>query len=150
MCFSVQHGIRPPPSLVNIFKEAMADVGIRKPSHGCLTSWSDQGVLLLNTVLTVRKGEANSHRNQGWETFTDAIIRLVNREAQHVVFLLWGAPAQKKALMIDDAKHLVLKSSHPSPLGATKTDAPFMTSRCFSKTNEYLKTHAKDEIDWQI
>lgn len=105
---------------------------------------------MLNTVLTVQKATANSHRNQGWETFTDAIIRKVSCETQHVVFLLWGAPAQKKAMMIDTEKHLVLKSSHPSPLGATKTDSPFIGSKCFSKTNEYLKQHGKDEINWQI
>ena len=150
LCFSVRKGVRVPPSLVNIYKEAGTDVNMKRPTHGCLTSWSSQGVLLLNTVLTVRKGVANSHQKKGWEEFTDSIIHLINSKLENVVFLLWGAPAGKKAEFINKKKHCVLQSSHPSPLGATKTKAPFIGSKCFSKANEYLKEHDKNPINWQI
>lgn len=106
--------------------------------------------MLLNTCLTVRKGQANSHQKRGWETFTDAVIRAVDQECENVVFILWGGPAGKKADMINGQKHLILQSSHPSPLGATKTKKPFMGSKCFSKTNEYLELNGKDKIDWQL
>ncbi|EQC33240.1 uracil-DNA glycosylase [Saprolegnia diclina VS20] len=150
LCFSVQKPVPPPPSLKNIYKEAIADVNIPKPSHGCLLSWCDQGVLLLNTVLTVRATEANSHKKQGWETFTDVIMRKISKETSGVVFLLWGKPAQEKSALIDRSKHCILTSSHPSPLGATKTAEPFIGSRCFSKTNAYLVQQGKDPIDWTV
>lgn len=148
LSFSVLSGIAPPPSLGNIYKEAISDVKITRPHHGCLTGWSKQGVLMLNTVLTVRRGEPNSHKNQGWEKLTDAIIARIDKNASNVVFLLWGKPAQVKGTLINKSKHLVLTSSHPSPLGATKTNEPFIGSKCFSKTNAYLKQHNKDPIDW--
>ncbi|KAF1327370.1 Uracil-dna glycosylase, partial [Globisporangium splendens] len=150
LSFSVRRGIPLPPSLRNIYKEAMSDVKISKPTHGCLSSWSQQGVLLLNTVLTVRKAEPNSHKKQGWETLTDAIIQRINNNTSNVVFLLWGKPAQEKGAIINTKKHLVVKSSHPSPLGATKTNAPFIGSKCFSKANKYLIAHGKDPIDWNV
>ncbi|GMF48506.1 unnamed protein product [Phytophthora fragariaefolia] len=150
LSFSVRHGVPPPPSLKNIFKEAMNDVGIAHPSHGCLSCWSRQGVLLLNTVLTVRRGEPNSHKKRGWEQLTDAVISKVNKEASNVVFLLWGKPAQEKGALIDTKRHLVVRSSHPSPLGATKTNAPFLGSKCFSRANGYLKEHGKEPIDWSV
>lgn len=150
LSFSVRQGVLPPPSLKNIFKEAMDDVKISKPTHGCLSSWSQQGVLLLNAVLTVRKGEPNSHKKQGWEALTDAIIQRVNMHSSNVVFLLWGKPAQEKGALVNTSKHLVLKSSHPSPLGATKTNEPFIGSKCFSKANAYLVSHGKDPINWNV
>ncbi|KAG1686236.1 hypothetical protein DVH05_007046 [Phytophthora capsici] len=150
LSFSVRHGVPPPPSLKNIFKEAMNDVDIARPAHGCLSCWSRQGVLLLNTVLTVRRGEPNSHKRRGWEQLTDAIISKVNKDASNVVFLLWGKPAQEKGALIDTKRHLVVRSSHPSPLGATKTNAPFLGSKCFSRANSYLKQHGKEPIDWNV
>ncbi|TMW67285.1 hypothetical protein Poli38472_012401 [Pythium oligandrum] len=150
LSFSVLQGVPPPPSLANIFKEAIADVQIKRPGHGCLSCWSKQGVLMLNTVLTVRRGEPNSHKNQGWERITDAIIDRINKNSTNVVFLLWGKPAQTKGALINQSKHLVIKSSHPSPLGATKTKEPFIGSKCFSKANEYLVKHGKDPIDWNV
>jgi uracil-DNA glycosylase len=150
LSFSVRHGVPPPPSLKNIFKEAINDVGITRPTHGCLSGWSRQGVLLLNTVLTVRRGEANSHKKRGWEQFTDAVISKVSNDASNVVFLLWGRPAQEKGALIDSTRHLVVRSSHPSPLGATKTKAPFLGSKCFSRANSYLKEHGKEPIDWSV
>ena len=150
VCFSVQHGVRPPPSLKNIFKELHNDVGVPIPTHGYLKPWADQGVLLLNTVLTVVGGQANSHRKRGWETFTDAVIRKINAQCENVVFLCWGKPAQKKAEMVSKTKHHILMSSHPSPLGATKTSSPFIGSRCFSKVNELLRKAKKEEIDWKL
>ncbi|KAL3662806.1 hypothetical protein V7S43_012208 [Phytophthora oleae] len=150
LSFSVRHGVPPPPSLKNIFKEAMNDVNIARPTHGCLSCWSRQGVLLLNTVLTVRRGEPNSHKKRGWEQLTDAIISKVNKDASNVVFLLWGKPAQEKGALIDTKRHLVVRSSHPSPLGATKTNAPFLGSKCFSRANSYLKEHGKEPIDWNV
>jgi uracil-DNA glycosylase len=148
LSFSVLPGVQTPPSLVNIYKEAMSDVKLQKPNHGCLSAWSQQGVLMLNAVLTVRRGEPNSHKNQGWEKLTDAIIDRVNKNTSNVVFLLWGRPAQLKGARIDKTKHLVITSSHPSPLGATKTNEPFIGSKCFSKTNAYLQKNGKDPIDW--
>ncbi len=148
LAFSVRKGVTPPPSLRNIFKEAIADVAIDPPTHGNLEGWAKQGVLLLNTVLTVRRGEANSHAKIGWEKLTDLIINKINEEKSGVVFLLWGAPAARKASCVDEAKHTVIRTSHPSPLGATKTASPFLGSRCFSRTNEALKQSGKEPIDW--
>jgi uracil-DNA glycosylase len=150
LSFSVRPNVRPPPSLKNIFKEAQDDVGIEPPANGYLECWAEQGVLLLNAVLTVRKGEANSHAKKGWESFTDAIIDTLNEEKEGLVFLLWGSPAQKKASNVDESKHTVIRTSHPSPLGATKTKSPFLGSRCFSRTNEALESVGKDAIDWNV
>ena len=150
LAFSVRPGVRPPPSLKNIFKEAQADVDIDLPTNGYLTCWADQGVLLLNTVLTVRAGEANSHAKQGWEVFTDTIIDTLNERKEGLVFLLWGNPAQRKASSVDESRHTVIRTSHPSPLGATKTKAPFLGSRCFSRTNEALEAAGKEPIDWNV
>lgn len=145
LCFSVKPGVKPPPSLVNVFKELHRDLGCTIPNHGHLTNWAKQGVLLLNAVLTVRAHEANSHKGRGWEQFTDAVIRCVN-EQPHVVFLLWGAYAQKKAALIDGAKHTVIQCAHPSPLSARK----FFGSKPFSRTNAALQAHGQSEIDWQL
>jgi uracil-DNA glycosylase len=145
LCFSVREGVRMPPSLQNIFKEIQKDLGKPFPPSGDLTRWARQGVLLLNATLTVRASEAGSHQNKGWETFTDAVIRQVSAEKERLVFLLWGAYAQKKGEVIDRTKHLVLMSAHPSPFSAERG---FFGNRHFSKTNEYLRTHALPEIDW--
>jgi uracil-DNA glycosylase len=150
LAFSVRHGVKPPPSLRNIVREAMEDVSIDEPKHGNLEHWAGQGVLLLNTVLTVRRGEANSHSKVGWEDFTDEVIRVLNEREDGLVFLLWGNPAAKKAKGVDDSKHVVIKTSHPSPLGATKTNSPFLGSRCFSRTNEALESMDKSPIDWSV
>ena len=150
LAFSVRKGVKPPPSLNNIFKEATNDVGIERPQNGYLECWAKQGVLLLNTVLTVRRGEANSQSKMGWEDFTDAIINKINEEKEGVVFLLWGGPAQKKANCVDESKHTVIRTSHPSPLGATKTASPFLGSRCFSRANEALIAAGKDPVDWNV
>jgi uracil-DNA glycosylase len=150
LAFSVQQGTRPPPSLVNIFREAQADVGIPPPPHGNLDHWAQQGVLLLNTVLTVRRGQANSHARHGWEPFTDEIIKQLNARPQGLVFLLWGSPAQKKAAAIDESRHTVIRTSHPSPLGATKTKAPFLGSKCFSRANQALEELGHTAIDWSV
>lgn len=151
LSFSVLPGIAPPPSLKNIFKELRHDLGVSfVPGHGCLDHWTEQGVLLLNTVLTVRASAPNSHRKQGWEELTTAVIRHINRELDHCVFLLWGKPAQAKAEMINTTKHRVIKTSHPSPLGATKTNTPFLGSKCFSTTNDYLHEHGQKPIDWSL
>ncbi len=147
LCFSVQPQVEIPPSLVNIYKELEADLGCRIPSHGCLTKWAEQGVLLLNTVLTVRAHQAFSHQGQGWEQFTDEVIRVLNRQDRPIVFLLWGSPAQKKASMLTNPRHLVLKAPHPSPLSAYRG---FFGCRHFSKTNEFLRENGEKEIDWQI
>jgi uracil-DNA glycosylase len=149
LAFSVQRGQPKPPSLANIFKEASNDVNIRNPTHGNLENWSRQGVLLLNTCLTVRKGEANSHQKRGWETFTDAIIQKL-RSKQNIVYLLWGKPAQSKCESIDTKKNTIIASSHPSPLGAYKTDAPFMGSKCFSRCNSALEKYGLTPIDWNV
>ena len=146
-CFSVRPGIRPPPSLVNIYKELHSDLGIPRPAHGFLEHWAQQGVLLLNSVLTVEMAQAASHQGRGWERFTDAIIRLVNAKAEPVVFLLWGAYAQRKAAFVDASRHLVLKSAHPSPLSAHNG---FLGSRPFSQANAFLEVHGRGAIDWAL
>ena len=147
MCFSVKKGVEPPPSLVNIFKELVDDVGITMPAHGDLTYWAQQGVLLLNTALTVRAGQPNSHRGVGWETFTDRVIEEVNRKDGPVVFLLWGANARSKVPMIDTSRHVILQAPHPSPLSASRG---FFGCRHFSETNEILTKNGLAPIDWQI
>lgn len=145
LCFSVRNGVRMPPSLVNIFKEIQQDLKKPIPNSGDLERWAKQGVLLLNATLTVRASTPGSHQNKGWEIFTDAVIKKISDEKEHVVFLLWGAYAQKKGEVIDRSKHLVLMSAHPSPFSA---DRGFFGCRHFSKTNEYLKRNGLGEIDW--
>ena len=145
LCFSVNDGIAFPPSLVNIFKEIKADLGKEIPTSGNLTRWAEQGVLLLNATLTVRAHQAGSHQKQGWETFTDAVIRLLAEERENLVFILWGAYAQRKGAFIDGNKHLVLSSAHPSPLSAYNG---FFGNKHFSKANEYLKAVGREEIEW--
>jgi uracil-DNA glycosylase len=147
LCFSVQPGIQPPPSLQNMFKELRRDLGFSIPTHGCLQSWANQGVLLLNATLTVEQGKAGSHQGQGWEIFTDKTIQLVNDQCQGVVFLLWGSYAQKKASYVDAQKHLVLKAPHPSPLSAHRG---FIGCGHFSAANQYLQSQNKTSIDWQL
>lgn len=147
LSFSVKHGERIPPSLRNIYKEIQNDLGYDIPNHGCIEKWSKEGVLLLNTVLTVKEGEANSHRGVGWETFTDSIISLLNSREKPVVFILWGKPAQNKMKLIDTTKHICLSSAHPSPLSATRG---FFGSKPFSNTNHILKLWGEKEIDWKI
>lgn len=147
LCFSVQKGVAIPPSLVNIYQELHDDLGCRIPSHGCLTEWAQQGVLLLNTVLTVRAHQANSHRGIGWEEFTDAAIRALNTLDRPIVFILWGGPAQRKERMLTNPNHLILKAPHPSPLSAYRG---FFGSRPFSQTNAFLEAHGETPIDWQI
>ena len=147
LCFSVQEEIKIPPSLVNIFKELHSDLNLPIPQHGLLESWAKQGVLLLNTVLTVEDGKAGSHHQKGWEEFTDKVIEVLNREKENLVFILWGSPAQKKAGGVDEKKHLILKSVHPSPLSVYRG---FSGSKPFSKTNEYLKKNHLSAIDWSI
>lgn len=147
MCFSVKKGVQPPPSLVNIFKELNADLGVPIPNHGQLTDWAKNGVLLLNTALTVREGQANSHRGMGWEIFTDRVIELLNERQQPIVFLLWGGNARAKKRLITSPQHLVLECAHPSPLSAYNG---FFGCRHFSKTNEFLKANGISPIDWTI
>jgi len=151
LCFSVQPGVRIPPSLVNIYKEMENDLGIPPARHGFLEHWAQQGVLLLNAVLTVQMGMAASHQGRGWERFTDAVIRLVNARPEPVVFMLWGSYAQKKAAFVDSVdkggRHLVLKAVHPSPLSAY---AGFFGCGHFSKANAFLKAHGQKPIDWQL
>jgi uracil-DNA glycosylase len=147
LCFSVRSDVAIPPSLQNIYKELHDDLGCRIPNNGCLTPWSEQGVLLLNAVLTVRAHQANSHQGKGWENFTDAIIRAVNDKPDRVVFVLWGAYARKKALLINTARHVIIQSAHPSPLSAANG---FFGSRPFSKINAALREAGRPEIDWQI
>ena len=147
MCFSVKRGTPPPPSLQNIFKEIKSDLGIDPPQHGELTSWADNGVLLLNTVLTVREGQPNSHKGMGWEQFTDRIIQLLNERQQPMVFLLWGGNARSKARLITNPAHLVLQCAHPSPLSAYNG---FFGCRHFSKTNEFLVSRGMKPIDWKL
>jgi uracil-DNA glycosylase len=150
LAFSVRRGVKPPPSLKNIVREAMNDVGIEEPTHGNLEHWAQQGVLLLNTVLSVQQGQANSHSKKGWEEFTDAVIDELNTNCEGLVFLLWGSPAAKKAKNVDESKHTVIRTSHPSPLGATKTSSPFLGSRCFSRANAALEKRNKTPIDWNV
>jgi uracil-DNA glycosylase len=147
LCFSVQPGVQPPPSLINIYKELESDLGIKPRRHGFLEHWADQGVLLLNSVLTVEMGRAASHREKGWERFTDRIIQEVNARQQPVVFMLWGSYAQKKAAFVDTSRHLVLKAPHPSPLSA---HSGFFGCRHFSKANEFLKSRGLPPIDWAL
>ena len=147
LCFSVRHGVQPPPSLVNIFKELRSDVGVEPAQHGFLEHWAEQGVLLLNSVLTVEMGRAASHREKGWERVTDAIIQLVNAKEEPVVFMLWGSYAQKKAAFVDTSRHLVLKAPHPSPLSA---HSGFFGCRHFSKANAFLEARGLPPIDWAL
>ena len=145
LCFSVNDGVKFPPSLINIFKEIHNDIGAPTPATGNLTRWAEQGVLLLNATLTVRAHQAGSHQNKGWETFTDAAIRELANRREHLVFILWGSYAQKKGAFIDRNKHLVLSSAHPSPLSAYNG---FFGNKHFSRTNEYLKMQGREEIIW--
>lgn len=147
LCFSVQDGVPPPPSLVNIFKELQEDVGIRIPNHGNLTAWAKQGVFLLNASLTVRAAEPMSHAKIGWATFTDTVIKKISEEKEHAVFMLWGKFAQDKRVLVDSAKHLVLRAAHPSPLSAHNG---FFGCKHFSKANQYLMSKGIDPIDWQL
>ncbi len=147
LSFSVLPNVRIPPSLANIYKELHADLGISPPNHGFLEYWAKQGVLLLNSVLTVESHRAGSHQNKGWEIFTDTIIHRLNQELNHLVFILWGSYAQKKGAFIDPNKHLIIKSVHPSPLSAHRG---FFGSRPFSKANAYLQQHNKKMIDWRL
>ena len=147
MAFSVQKGVVVPPSLLNIYKELSEDIeGFTAPAHGCLTSWAQQGVLLLNTVLTVRAHQANSHADYGWETFTDRVIAQLDAHREHLVFMLWGGHAQRKAAFVDTQRHLVLKAPHPSPLSAYRG---FFGCRHFSQANAYLQQHGLTPINWQ-
>jgi len=147
LCFSVLEDVRPlPKSLINIYKELNDDLRISN-SHGYLQSWAEQGVLLLNSVLTVTSGQANAHQGKGWETFTDKVISTINDSTTPVVFVLWGAYAQKKGAVIDETRHLVIRSAHPSPLSAYRG---FFGSRPFSKINQFLKEHGQTEINWQV
>src|ERR1043165_1878620 len=146
LCFSVPHGIKQPPSLVNIFKEIKTDLGIDPPNHGNLEKWAKQGVLLLNASLTVNAGEANSHSQSGWQTFTDAVIKKISDEKTGVIFLLWGNFARAKKALIDTSKHYVLEAAHPSPLSG----GAFFGCRHFSKANELLKQQGKEPIDWKV
>jgi uracil-DNA glycosylase len=151
LCFSVQRGVRPPPSLMNIYKEMKSDLGIDPPRHGNLTHWAEQGVLLLNSVLTVEMGKAASHQKRGWEQFTDEIIHIVAQQPRPIVFILWGSYAQKKAAFVQDVsqggRHLVIKSAHPSPLSAHNG---FLGSRPFSRANAFLKEQGEAPIDWRL
>lgn len=147
LCFSVRPGVKTPPSLVNIYKELQSDLGIPPARHGFLEHWARQGVLLLNSVLTVEMGQAASHQGKGWERFTDAVIRQVNAQVDPAVFLLWGNYAQKKAAFVDTSRHLVLKAPHPSPLSAHNG---FFGCRHFSKANAFLKEQGMDPIDWAL
>ena len=147
MCFSVKPGVPAPPSLVNIYKELASDIGFQPPKDGYLQKWADQGVLLLNAVLTVRAGAANSHKGKGWEQFTDKVIELVNEKDEPVVFLLWGANARAKKALVTNPKHLVLEAPHPSPLSAYNG---FFGCRHFSKANAFLESNNIKPIDWQL
>lgn len=145
LCFSVQDGVAFPPSLINIFKEIHNTPGTSLSDSGDLERWAEQGVLLLNTTLTVRAGQAGSHQNKGWELFTDEVVRLVAKEKNNIVFILWGSYAQKKGETIDRTKHLVLESPHPSPLSASRG---FFGNKHFSKANKYLEEHGMDPVEW--
>lgn len=148
LSFSVQKGLALPPSLRNIFHELNSDLGIAPAKHGNLTQWAEEGVLLLNSVLTVEAGQPTSHQKQGWEDFTDAVIDVLNEQREHIVFILWGAYAQRKGQRIDQNKHLVLKAAHPSPLAANR--GGFFGCQAFSKTNNYLKQNGIEPIKWQL
>ncbi len=147
LCFSVRQGVPPPPSLRNIFKELSADLGVPAPRHGDLTAWARQGVLLLNTVLTVRAHQAHSHAGRGWEAFTDSVIRAVSAKADPVVFVLWGAPAQKKLPLVDQSRHAVVQAAHPSPLSAYRG---FFGSRPFSSVNGTLNANGFQAVNWRL
>lgn len=147
LCFSVQKGVEIPPSLVNIYRELEADLGIAPPRHGCLESWARNGVLLLNTVLTVREHAAHSHKGKGWEVFTDHVIRLLNERPEPMVFILWGRPAGRKADLITSPQHEIITGAHPSPLSAYKG---FFGGRYFSRTNDFLVRSGSRPIDWRI
>lgn len=149
LCFSVQKGLKKlPPSLKNMYKEAVTDVGLQMPNHGSLVQWGKQGVLMLNTVLTVKKKTANSHKKFGWQKFTDAVIKLISREQEGVVFILWGGQAKKKAKFIDKTRHRIVQMTHPSPLGANK--GGWWGTKPYGKTNDFLKELGKEPIDWTI
>lgn len=147
LSFSVPKGVKIPPSLVNIYKELKDDLDITPPTHGYLEDWACQGVLLLNNVLTVEDGKAGSHHNHGWEQFTDKIIEVLNQKKENLVFILWGSPAQKKAKSVNESKHFIIKSVHPSPLSSYRG---FFGSKPFSKTNAFLKSKGIKEINWKI
>lgn len=147
LCFSVKPDVEIPPSLVNIYKELNEDLGCAIPNNGYLTKWAKQGVMMLNTVLTVRAHQANSHHDIGWEEFTDAAIRILNEQDRPIVYMLWGSPAQRKASMLNNPKHLILKAPHPSPLSAYRG---FFGCRHFSRANEFLRANGLEPIDWQI
>jgi uracil-DNA glycosylase len=147
LAFSVKKDVKTPPSLKNIYKELNDDLGVEIPTHGNLEAWAKQGVLMINNVLTVEQGKAGSHQKKGWEKFTDKVISIINEHTSNTVFLLWGSPAQKKASKVDETKHLLLKSVHPSPLSAYRG---FFGCKHFSKTNDYLKLKNKSQINWQI
>lgn len=147
LSFSVEEGIRPPPSLKNIFKELESDMGIKQPEHGNLERWCNEGVLLLNSILTVEKSKPASHANMGWEQFTDKILSVLNDLKRNVVFILWGKKAQEKGHFLDKNRHLILKSAHPSPYSANNG---FLGSKPFSKTNHYLNSNNIKEIDWDL
>ncbi|OFX16448.1 MAG: uracil-DNA glycosylase [Bacteroidetes bacterium GWA2_31_9] len=147
LSFSVPEGVKPPPSLANIYKELNSDINFQIPKHGNLTKWTEQGVLLLNATLTVRANQAGSHQNKGWEYFTDCVIKKISEQKQNVIFLLWGRYAQAKETLIDSSKHFILKAAHPSPFSAYNG---FMGCKHFSKTNELLKKNNLKEIDWSL
>ncbi len=147
LCFSVQGGVRVPPSLVNIYKELKSDLGLEIPTHGNLQSWADQGVLLLNTTLTVEEGQAASHQRQGWEQFTDSVITTLNEQREGLVFMLWGSHAQKKIKMLNGKKHLILKAPHPSPLSSYRG---FFGCKHFSQANDYLQRQGQQSINWSV
>lgn len=147
LCFSVQEGIKPPPSLVNIYKELKTDLNIPIANHGNLQKWADQGVLLLNATLTVRANQPRSHFNKGWEKFTDTTIKKISDKREHIVFILWGNDAKAKEPLIDASKHLILKAAHPSPFSASYG---FFGCKHFSKSNEFLKKHNLPEVDWRL
>ncbi|HIU28112.1 MAG TPA: uracil-DNA glycosylase [Candidatus Fimisoma avicola] len=147
LCFSVNKGVTIPPSLVNIYKEIENDLGIKMPGHGYLADWAKQGVLLLNTVLTVRRGQANSHKGKGWEIFTDRIVEILNERQKPMVFILWGANAKSKTELITNKEHMVITGAHPSPLSAWKG---FFGGRYFSKANRYLEITGQEPVDWGI
>jgi uracil-DNA glycosylase len=147
LCFSVQHGVKPPPSLVNIYKELKSDVGFEIPAHGNLQKWTEKGVFLLNAMLTVEANQPASHQKKGWEEFTNAVIQKLSKERSGLIFMLWGNFAQQKAVLIDETKHTILKAAHPSPFSAHNG---FFGCKHFSKTNEILKAKGEKEIDWQV
>ncbi len=147
LCFSVKPDVEIPPSLVNIYRELQTDLGCYIPDNGCLLKWARQGVLLLNTVLTVRAHQPNSHKDIGWEEFTDAAIRVLNAQDRPIVYLLWGGPARKKKAMLDNPRHLILEAPHPSPLSAYRG---FFGCRHFSQANDFLRFHQLEPVDWQI